>query len=874
MKLITSKLDFIDIPIEYFVGYINDEKQLICLGEIFNNLEEFNFLIRNEIIELDTLMIRDIAIPYFNLNEKIEIINLGSEIDLKNLKNLASNYNMDISVKKKLDPLLITMNLTSEEIYILQQFITNTFTIKNELKENYYNDNFLNSDLIIMNQAFDILRNSRKKNPKISNIRYSLVNTFNNITSSQITSSDILSIRIPDIDMLRNYKNKLKNAKIKNIENYDLIENRIFELINDYITDFVYELKSNDLQRLGIRQSSDKSNYESTECEVIGNDVNDHLSIFINEKSFYDALKNFIIEYIKIFSEDEFDKNLILSNLYTSDNRFMKPLIILINGYISLGIYENWAFIRNMSEDERAFVYKSKQTMLTYNDDDNEEEENNDVYYGITEKQLLRQFEEQYLDIAKVCNNIGSNSQYYYLDKIKTFMLTNDCSTLAVLELIIKLFRWGNRKPRNIYLEWGEMHYSLRNSYLDLLEMDTIFTGNSLAQKPVDFTDEYQYNFIGFGISEYKELVEGVEAPTRPLSKADILYMEQFLNIEIPEGLKNGIRLNSIITSFLFNEYYTEFDKLKSRLIAVDLFDIKQFLNEHTAAGIRLDSSNNIELFNYEDEETGINGINYNNLIFIDTFNLSYFYKRNSLQMCKIFFDKTLYKTYSNVKTADEQFNFTAINLIDKIFNKNLIVNILMPKEKTNENDYLIYKEFGYKILHYIELCNDLNIITNNTIDTAESYTKIYHNLKSSIKNIEDEIKLRIELINDVLNTNYKIKINKELKIEDNVLLEKMEISEKAIFYFTIENGVHHLYVNSEFPDLPQSSEYKYFTNANAGYRLLVDKVKRFEETKQTLKLSRACLQGVQQIISFYAKIIKTGDVKTVYAVLEKNYKC
>lgn len=882
MKILTATLNIARYDIPQVVGVLQDDKTFICLGELFNNAQKFNNFMQIDDMNFSIENFGDEFRPVISYSGTEEIFDLGNSKKLKEEKEKLSNYYLDAGIREQINNNLNLLNLTKEDLTSYQQFIFNTLSIQEDLDTNTYNTEFMQCDMVITNPQFSALRFCRNKTTKTSAKNYSSQHKYVNLTCKQNFIEEELCLRIPDIEYFRGIAEILKKLEISNPPDKKTVEAEIYNKMSTTVDSFIEEMKENDFNICKRGHTRDINNYKSTNVAIIGSEENDHLPLMTNEASFYREFQKFLLEYVKLFIDENADENVSIRDLITTNNKYVNLLQLIIKCYISLGVYVNWPFIRNMSDDEVAFL-TGKESSSPSDDDEYETSNFDDVSYGITQKQLNMENQLEHLNLPDVFKFVGVGKSNDYLDRIMKLLYNNNCSLIAVAELVVKLFRWGERKPKNIYIEWGDSKYSLRKSHLEIIEMDIKYEDKHLNQTVIPFINDYQYEWAGFTISEQETNASEFNNDNLTNDTSAVNFFNNYLGIDIPDNLKNGINLTSLITGFLFYEYFIEDDQISRRFVAVDIFNIHQFLEEHSVAGLRLNDNKEIETFNYNETDKNNNnyhktGPEYSKFIFIKSEVIKHLYLTSLAQLCKIFYDKTLYTRFPSIKTSEEQFNFTGFKLIPELFNNYDLGLTIRANEELGPERKQAYKEKGVFLTYYLNNCNFLEPITSkeaiykNGEPVYNTFNDVFKDkYKDNDELAETEVNFRIEIINQT----YEMFNNADLKTKEvPILMESMKINNTATFYFVKTKKENFLYFNNELPQIRKSPDYKEYLGHQASYRIFIDKIYNFSLNKVELIYSDNCKNILNQIIKNYAVQLKVNTVQAVYSYINQHFKC
>ncbi len=311
---------------------------------------------------------------------------------------------------------------------------------------------------------------------------------YNKRDTKQITCTDIIYFTLPKAKTLSNFKHENSRDAIalqNNCINLRTVIDDSFKPYRKYST-IIKELPTYGNYKTLISMNPELENI------LLGKRVNDYLPLQENEQDLYDSLNDYLDEYVKNYCAEnpQFKFNQIIEKPYLNDT----SLDIILESIINIIIDKNWSHSFNydlntqMSND---FVSMADGPIV-----DNDTE--SDYYTETTTQDNLASAGSKYsinlennsealdeitfkLD-SRDPSQVEAKNIITFLSGFKMLIEKNKGNLYSWSEIIIKLLRWGNRKPTMMTLNFPKSN-SLDFFALNLIGFESLTTTENYEEK-------------------------------------------------------------------------------------------------------------------------------------------------------------------------------------------------------------------------------------------------------------------------------------------------------------------------------------------------------------------------------------------------------
>jgi len=426
-----------------------------------------------------------------------------------------------------------------------------------------------------------------------------------------------------------------------------------------------------------------------TQEQLFGYEHNNSLGLQENEERFYGDLID-LIDY----NTEEYCKMHNLDLEYTRNNCIFKktPLEELLKTIIRLMVNINWSQSKYVPNNEFTII----KALGGVSDNDDNDEAEAPVTDGVS-------FMYDVNDLTASVSDVAIN----YYNKIIDFVMSNNTSIYALAELIIKLARWGERKPSRITLNFP------MSKSIDRYELDPFTFEKRISEARIVTTKtKGMYNLEGVIRSRLPDFnIDGTDDDFNQL------------------GVEPFTEVKDMIVGVTLTQPYTIGDEDRIRLVAMDLTTLIQQADK--VIGLEKDENGILRISNKDNLASSLEELEdiVNNNI--TTLGEARNYINSKDKSIRIFInDNSMYLKHNKELTLD---NLNMLHLMDyltiltKIQNVNVIVNPktdMMRVFKLQSKMYLNYinnNSMMYGLEDYEPNLNDaLELFQENYIGELE----------------------------------------------------------------------------------------------------------------------------------------------------------
>lgn len=433
-----------------------------------------------------------------------------------------------------------------------------------------------------------------------------------------------------------------------------------------------------------------------TQEQLFGYEHNNSLGLQENEERFYGDLIA-LIDY----NTEEYCKMHNLDLEYTRNNCIFKktPLEELLKTIIRLMVNINWSQSKYVPNNEFTII----KALGGVSDNDDNDEAEAPITDGVS-------FMYDVNDLTASVSDVAIN----YYNKIIDFVMSNNTSIYALAELIIKLARWGERKPSRITLNFP------MSKSIDRYELDPFTFEKRISEARIVTTKTRgMYNLEGVIRSRLPDFnIDGTD--------------EDFNQL----GVEPFTEVKDIIVGVTLTQPYTIGDEDRIRLVAMDLTTLIRQADK--VIGLEKDENGILRISNKDNLASSLEeleGIVNNN---ITTLGEARNYINSKDKSIRIFInDNSMYLKHNKDLTLD---NLNMLHLMDyltiltKIQNVNAIVN---PKTDMMR----VFKLQSKMYLNYINnnsMMYGLEDYEPNLNDALELFQENYIGELEPVKNVSN----------------------------------------------------------------------------------------------------------------------------------------
>lgn len=414
--------------------------------------------------------------------------------------------------------------------------------------------------------------------------------------------------------------------------------------------------------------------------QLFGNPSNNYLELQDNEKRFY----NDLIDLINKSTED-YCKITNTDLEYTRENCIFKntPLETVFKTMIRIYVNINWSQSKYVPNNEFSNLGGLSNT-------EESEESEGPITDGVS-----FMFDER--DIRSSVSDTAIN----YYNRIVAFMLSNKPSIYALAELVIKLARWGSRKPEKITL-----NFPLSRS-IDRYELDPFTFEKRTAESRIVESTLVGKNYLIKGVVRSRLPAFQIDGSDNEFSQ---LGVEPFTDVK------------DIIIGVILGQPYKIGDEDRNRDVAMDLPTLIR--NADRVLGLKKNEEGVYQITNEEgladNEEDLVNIVNNN----VTSLGEVYRYINSKDRSQELFVnDNKMYLDFNKDLTSEE---LKVLNFMDYL---NLLTQV--PELKVINNPKTeVMKIFKIQSKMY------LNYISDNTL---------MHEMKDYEPNLNDALELFAE---------------------------------------------------------------------------------------------------------------------------------
>jgi hypothetical protein len=553
-------------------------------------------------------------------------------------------------------------------------------------------------------------------------VNYTVERESANVSLIMKSCDSELNLAIPEYDYLNT----------SNSEMYDYLHQKFFNdvfMLETYIRPF--NMPANNIDAENYLRHYDKDSGEIVngilddfpKKYIFGTEDNNYLGLQDNEEKFYNRL-NEIIDELMPECVSTYNKG-VNTDSQVSIETFKKACLIdskmqlkvILDAFIYLALNINWRF--------KSYVPLEMFNAID-NDFDSDADSNSD-FASEGAAETVTGIHTFSIDP----NNEAESQTLTAMDVIETidkFVTTNKCSVYAYSEIIVKLLRWGDRKPNKLILNFEKSKgFSIATESLDLA---TLRVNYDETLNKVEVTDTP--NLVGVIYSSREDLTVNRSPEIENLAGKNGIQLIDDL-IRVPFG---------VILSQTMKVKTNDVEEVQNRYIFVDSYTlIKRFVKGNLKVnGITLEDNK------FKVDEDYLIDVNVENKTYDDEGNL--ITDTVTMKVEKVVKDVVdIAGNYDTRKVTRYYYNNDYLNLF-KLLNEKGVKGIpeLPTKEQLNScnicevlNEMVVYNEVNLggllrdtetamvhifvakTLFNYFKKCFDMSVDTGESISLEDS---------------------------------------------------------------------------------------------------------------------------------------------------------